>query len=52
MVSGNSTFQNSVNRDAPSSIAASSSSTGMARKYWVMKNTPKGATSPGSMSPG
>ena len=47
MVSGSSTFQKMPKREAPSSIAASSSSRGMARKYWVMKNTPNGADQAG-----
>ena len=51
MVSGNSTFQNNVKREAPSISAASSRSRGIARKYWVMKNTPNEPVSPGSIRP-
>jgi hypothetical protein len=52
LVSGSSTFQNSVNRLAPSSSAASSNSGGMARKYCVIKNTPNDPVRLGRISPG
>ena len=44
---GNSTLVNTHQRDALSSNAASSSSAGTALKYSVIRNTPKGAASPG-----
>ena len=51
-ISGNVMSRKLVQRLAPSSSAASSSSRGMARIYCVMKNTPKLVVSPGRISPG
>ena len=50
-VSGNSTRQKILKRDALSSSAASSISRGMALKYCVIRNTPNGADRPGRISP-
>ena len=52
MVSGSSTFQKILKREALSSIAASSISLGIALKYWVIRKTPKALDRPGRMIAG
>jgi len=49
MVSGSITRQKILNRDALSSIAASSMSLGIERKYCVIRKTPKAFDRPGKM---